>query len=117
MHGHGPHLLPAFPQGHHGGTFACALCCAGVGSVLCVSHPPTYPLTQAQRNGFVPCLSVPPPLCQTIQSPVAPLDPTAPPTHPPTHPPTQTQAGFIVKGMLECADEYNSVYIDDEEEM
>jgi len=24
-------------------------------------------------------------------------------------------AGFIVKGMLECADEYNSVYIDDED--
>ncbi|EWM26827.1 hypothetical protein Naga_100018g33 [Nannochloropsis gaditana] len=24
-------------------------------------------------------------------------------------------AGFLVKGMLECADEYNSVYIDDED--
>ena len=24
-------------------------------------------------------------------------------------------AGFIVKGMLECADEYTSVYIDDED--
>lgn len=22
-------------------------------------------------------------------------------------------AGFLVKGMLECADEYNSVYVDD----
>ena len=27
-----------------------------------------------------------------------------------------SDAGFIVTGMLECADEYNSVYIDDEPE-